>query len=173
MQLIGIAHLGLEPRMLHALQEVAPKVIRPTMVQLSTIPSQPRGCHILCAVETDSDKTLNYPLPLLQLFLGSHAWTPTAPRGLVLVPSPELAEQVWGIAQPLDSSLGLQVQELWGGHGMSRIKLQLSQHPQAGVQVATPGALWKALTRKLIRLEQLSFLVLDEAGTLLDEASWN
>uniref|UniRef100_A0A8C5XKG2 ATP-dependent RNA helicase n=1 Tax=Microcebus murinus TaxID=30608 RepID=A0A8C5XKG2_MICMU len=63
-----------------------------------------------------------------------------ASRGLVLV------------------SLGLQVQKLEGGHGMP------------DVLVATAGALWKALKGRLISLERLSFLVLDEADTLLDES---
>lgn len=86
------------------------------------------------------------------------------------MPSRELAEQVRAVAQPLGSSLGLQVRELGGGHGMSRIRLQLSKHPPADILVATPGALWKALKTQLISLEQLSFLVLDEADTLLDES---
>ncbi|KAF5919654.1 hypothetical protein HPG69_000255 [Diceros bicornis minor] len=169
----SFAHLGLEPRVLRALQEAAPEVVRPTTVQSSTIPSLLRGRHILCAAETGSGKTLSYLLPLLQLLLGrprldSHRIP--APRGLVLVPSRELAEQVQAVAQPLGSSLDLQVRELGGGHGMSRIKLQLSKQPPADVLVATPGALWKALKRQLISLEQLSFLVLDEADTLLDES---
>lgn len=53
---------------------------------------------------------------------------------------------------------------------MLRIRLQLSRQPSAYVLVATPGALWKALKSRLISLEQLSFMVLDEADTLLDES---
>lgn len=53
---------------------------------------------------------------------------------------------------------------------MSRIRLQLSKHPPADVLVATPGALWKALKGQLISLARLSFLVLDEVDTLLDES---
>ncbi|XP_037671964.1 probable ATP-dependent RNA helicase DDX28 [Choloepus didactylus] len=169
----GFAELGLEPQMLHALQEAAPKVIRPTTVQLSTIPPLLRGRHILCAAETGSGKTLSYLLPLLQRLLARPSLDSCrvpAPRGLVLVPSRELAEQVRAVARPLGSSLGLQVRELGGGHGMNRIRLQLSRQPPADVLVATPGALWKALKRQLLSLEQLSFLVLDEADTLLDES---
>ncbi|XP_070254886.1 probable ATP-dependent RNA helicase DDX28 [Myotis yumanensis] len=168
----SFADLGLVPRVLRALQEVAPEVVRPTTVQSSTIPPILRGRHILCAAETGSGKTLSYLLPLLQQLLGRPSLdsrTP-APRGLVLVPSRELAEQVQAVAQPLGRSLGLRVQELEGGHGMSRITQQLSRQPPADVLVATPGALWKALKRQLINLERLSFLVLDEADTLLDES---
>ncbi|XP_004690508.1 PREDICTED: probable ATP-dependent RNA helicase DDX28 [Condylura cristata] len=167
------ADLGLELRMLSALKEAAPEVVRPTTVQSSTIPPLLRGRHILCAAETGSGKTLSYLLPLLQRLLGRpnlDSCHIPAPRGLVLVPSRELAEQVRAVARPLASSVGLLVRDLGGGHGMSRISLQLSKQPPADVLVATPGALWKALRRHLISLEQLSFLVLDEADTLLDES---
>uniref|UniRef100_M3Y6A9 ATP-dependent RNA helicase n=1 Tax=Mustela putorius furo TaxID=9669 RepID=M3Y6A9_MUSPF len=169
----SFAALGLEPRVLHALQEAAPEVVRPTTVQSRTIPPLLRGRHILCAAETGSGKTLGYLLPLLQRLLGrptldSHSIP--APRGLVLVPSRELAEQVRAVAQPLGVSLGLHVRELEGGRGMSRIRLQLSKQPSVDVLVATPGALWKALKGQLITLRQLSYLVLDEADTLLDES---
>lgn len=165
--------LGLEPRVLRALREAAPEVVRPTTVQSSTIPSLLRGHHILCAAETGSGKTLSYVLPLFQRLMGQpsldHRRIPS-PRGLVLVPSRELAEQVRAVAQPLGSSLGLHVQELGGGHGMRRIKLQLCKQPSADVLVATPGALWKALKSQLISLAELSFMVLDEADTLLDDS---
>ncbi|XP_004625899.1 probable ATP-dependent RNA helicase DDX28 [Octodon degus] len=165
--------LGLDSRLLHALQEAVPEVVRPTTVQSSTIPSLLRGRHVLCAAETGSGKTLSYLLPLLQRLIGQphldshHIFTP---RGLVLVPSRELAEQVQAVAQLLGSSLGLQVQQLAGGHGVGKIRVQLSKQPSADVLVATPGALWKALKGQLVRLEQLSFMVLDEADTLLDES---
>lgn len=169
----SFADLGLEPRVLRALQEVAPEVVRPTTVQMSTIPPLLRGRHVLCAAETGSGKTLSYLLPLLQQLLGRPKPDPRsvpAPRGLVLVPSRELAEQVRVVAQPLGNSLGFQVQDLGGGRGMTRIMQQLYKQPPADVLVATPGALWKSLKRQLISLEQLSFLVLDEADTLLDES---
>ncbi|XP_055992265.1 probable ATP-dependent RNA helicase DDX28 [Sorex fumeus] len=167
------ADLGLQPRVLRALQEAAPEVVRPTTVQSSTIPPLLRGRHLLCAAETGSGKTLSYLLPLLQRLLDRPSLETgqlPAPRGLVLVPSRELAEQVRIVAQPLGSSLGLQVAELGGGHGLNRIKLQLARQPRADVLVATPGGLWKALRRRLLSLELLSFLVLDEADTLLDES---
>ncbi|XP_051025025.1 probable ATP-dependent RNA helicase DDX28 [Acomys russatus] len=165
--------LGLEPQVLLALQEAAPEVVRPTSVQSRTIPPLLRGRHILCAAETGSGKTLSYLLPLFQRLLKSpdlNSRRSVAPRGLVLVPSRELAEQVQKVAQSLGRYLGLQVIQLGGGLGMSSLKLQLRRRPSADVLVATPGALWKALKSQLIRLAQLSFLVLDEADTLLDES---
>ncbi|XP_021026449.1 probable ATP-dependent RNA helicase DDX28 [Mus caroli] len=165
--------LGLEPRVLLALQEAVPEVVQPTSVQSKTIPPLLRGRHLLCAAETGSGKTLSYLLPLFQRLLrGSDldSRSSTAPRGLVLVPSRELAEQVQAVAQSLGGYLGLQVIELGGGLGMSRLKLQLYKRPAADVLVATPGALWKALKSRLISLQHLNFIVLDEVDTLLDES---
>uniref|UniRef100_A0A2R9BDR4 ATP-dependent RNA helicase n=1 Tax=Pan paniscus TaxID=9597 RepID=A0A2R9BDR4_PANPA len=170
----SFAHLGLEPRVLHALQEAAPEVVQPTTVQSSTIPPLLRGRHVLCAAETGSGKTLSYLLPLLQRLVGQPSLDSLpipAPRGLVLVPSRELAQQVRAVAQPLGRSLGLLVRDLEGGHGMRRIRLQLSRRPSADVLVATPGALWKALKSRLISLEQLSFLVFLELVDYILEKS--
>lgn len=165
--------LGLEPRVLLALQEAVPEVVRPTSVQSKTIPPLLRGRHILCAAETGSGKTLSYLLPLFQRLLRRpvlDSRSSTTPRGLVLVPSRELAEQVKAVAQSLGKYLGLQVIELGGGVGMSRLKLQLCKRPSADVLVATPGALWKALKSQLISLHHLNFIVLDEVDTLVDES---
>ncbi|XP_021075711.1 probable ATP-dependent RNA helicase DDX28 [Mus pahari] len=165
--------LGLEPRVLLALQEAVPEVVQPTSVQSKTIPPLLRGRHLLCAAETGSGKTLSYLLPLFQRLLRGpdlDSRSSTAPRGLVLVPSRELAEQVQAVAQSLGRYLGLQVIELGGGLGMSRLKLQLCRRPAADVLVATPGALWKALKSQLISLQRLNFIVLDEVDTLLDES---
>ncbi|XP_008837269.1 probable ATP-dependent RNA helicase DDX28 [Nannospalax galili] len=170
----SLADLGLEPRLLLALQDAAPEIVRPTTVQSKTIPPLLRGRHILCAAETGSGKTLSYLLPMFQRLLSRPdliSRSTASPRSLVLVPSRELAEQVQAVAQSLGSSLGLQVRGLGGdGGGMSRLKLQLSRLPSADVLVATPGALWKALKSQLISLQYLSFVVLDEADTLLDES---
>lgn len=165
--------LGLEPRVLLALQGAVPEVVQPTSVQSKTIPPLLRGRHILCAAETGSGKTLSYLLPLFQRLLRGpvlDSRSSTTPRGLVLVPSRELAEQVQAVAQSLGRYLGLQVIELGGGLGMSRLKLQVCKRPSADVLVATPGALWKALKSQLISLHHLNFIVLDEVDTLLDES---
>ncbi|XP_007517833.2 probable ATP-dependent RNA helicase DDX28 isoform X2 [Erinaceus europaeus] len=167
------AHLGLEPRVLRALVQATPEIVRPTTVQSNTIPLLLRGRHVLCAAETGSGKTLGYLLPLLQRLLSRPRLNPCplpAPRGLVLVPSRELAGQVWKVGRPLASSLGFKVRELRGGHGIGKIRLQLATQPPTDVLVATPGALGKALKSRLVSLQQLSFLVLDEVDTLLDES---
>uniref|UniRef100_F7DMJ8 ATP-dependent RNA helicase n=1 Tax=Monodelphis domestica TaxID=13616 RepID=F7DMJ8_MONDO len=167
----AFAALGLQPRVLDALCQAMPSVVRPTWVQRRAIPPLLSGHHLLCAAETGSGKTLSYLLPLLQRLLRRpRLTTGPAPRGLVLVPSRELSEQVRAVAGSLGQGLELCVREIGGGRGMGSVKSQLSKEPLADLLVATPGALWKALKRQLVSLGQLCFLVLDEADTLLDES---
>uniref|UniRef100_A0A8C3S3K8 DEAD-box helicase 28 n=1 Tax=Chelydra serpentina TaxID=8475 RepID=A0A8C3S3K8_CHESE len=115
----------------------------PTAVQRRAIPALLRGGNALCAAETGSGKTLAYLLPLFQKLLSrpslGPAWPPS-PRSLVLLPSRELAD----------------------------VKNQLRSDPDADLLVSTPGALCKALRKRMVRLERLCCLVLDEADTLLD-----
>uniref|UniRef100_A0A8C4Y2M4 RNA helicase n=1 Tax=Gopherus evgoodei TaxID=1825980 RepID=A0A8C4Y2M4_9SAUR len=161
--------LGLGPALVSALQSLP--ITQPTAVQRRAIPALLRGGNALCAAETGSGKTLAYLLPLFQKLLSrpllGPAWPP-CPRSLVLLPSRELAEQVRSVASSLGHSVGLRVQEIGGGRGMASVKNQLRSDPDADLLVSTPGALCKALRKRMVRLERLCCLVLDEADTLLD-----
>ncbi|KAH0619507.1 hypothetical protein JD844_000189 [Phrynosoma platyrhinos] len=163
--------LGLEPRLASLLQE-ALGISRPTPVQRRALPALLKGSNALCAAETGSGKTLAYLLPLLQRLLqtrhlphrlGSVAF----PRSLVVLPSRELAGQVRSVALPLCAPLGLEVREIGGGRGIGSIRRRVRNVP-VDVLVATPGALCKALRRRILSLEELLCLVLDEVDTLLD-----
>ncbi|XP_007054045.2 probable ATP-dependent RNA helicase DDX28 [Chelonia mydas] len=163
--------LGLGPALVSALRSLS--VTQPTAVQRRAIPTLLRGGNALCAAETGSGKTLAYLLPLFQKLLSrpalGPAWPPS-PRSLVLLPSRELAEQVRSVASSLGRSLGLRVREIGGGRGMASVKNQLRSDPDADLLVSTPGALCKALRKRMVRLERLCCLVLDEADTLLDSS---
>ncbi|CAM5150559.1 unnamed protein product [Eretmochelys imbricata] len=163
--------LGLGPALVSALRSLS--VTQPTAVQRRAIPALLRGGNALCAAETGSGKTLAYLLPLFQKLLSrpalGPAWSPS-PRSLVLLPSRELAEQVRSVASSLGRSLGLRVREIGGGRGMASVKNQLRSDPDADLLVSTPGALCKALRKRMVRLERLCCLVLDEADTLLDSS---
>uniref|UniRef100_A0A8C3XLT9 RNA helicase n=1 Tax=Chelydra serpentina TaxID=8475 RepID=A0A8C3XLT9_CHESE len=161
--------LGLGPALVSALRPLC--ITQPTAVQRRAIPALLRGGNALCAAETGSGKTLAYLLPLFQKLLSrpslGPAWPPS-PRSLVLLPSRELAEQVRSVASSLGRSVGLRVREIGGGRGMASVKNQLRSDPDADLLVSTPGALCKALRKRMVRLERLCCLVLDEADTLLD-----
>ncbi|KAM6430219.1 putative ATP-dependent RNA helicase DDX28 [Liasis olivaceus] len=163
--------LGLEPRVADALPE-ALGISRPTALQERAIPALLKGGNALCAAETGSGKTLAYLLPLLQRLLRAQRLPEgeadaSSPRSLVVVPSRELAGQVRRVAASLGAPLGLQVKEVGGGRGMSVVRRRVRTGP-TDLLIATPGALSKALKRRILSLRKLLFLVLDEVDTLLD-----
>nr|XP_056718328.1 probable ATP-dependent RNA helicase DDX28 [Euleptes europaea] len=163
--------LGVEPQVASALQE-ALAISEPTAVQKRAIPVLLGGRSALCAAETGSGKTLAYLLPLIQrLFLGQSIFARHAsivsPRAVVVLPSRELAGQVRSVAFYLCVRLGLHVREIGGGRGIGTVRRKLHSGP-TDLLVATPGALCKALRRRMLSLEKLCFLVLDEVDTLLD-----
>ncbi|XP_015261301.1 PREDICTED: probable ATP-dependent RNA helicase DDX28 [Gekko japonicus] len=163
--------LGVEPRIASALQD-ALAISQHTAVQKRAIPVLLGGHNALCAAETGSGKTLAYLLPLIQRLLqgqnlfSRHA-SVVSPRALVVLPSRELAGQVQSVASYLCVRLGLQVREIGGGRGIGAVRRKLHYGP-IDLLVATPGALCKALRRRMLSLEKLCFLVLDEVDTLLD-----
>uniref|UniRef100_A0A8B9EEX1 RNA helicase n=1 Tax=Anser cygnoides TaxID=8845 RepID=A0A8B9EEX1_ANSCY len=160
---VSFAEMGLQPALLTALQSL--EVGRPTAVQRLAIPTLLRGRSALCAAETGSGKTLAYLLPLLDRLLKKAA----APRGLVVVPSRELAAQVGAVAAALCRPAGLRVRGLTGGGAAGGLRRQL-RAPGVAVLLGTPGALRDALRRRFLTLGRLRWMVLDEADTLMDES---
>ncbi|XP_043937980.1 probable ATP-dependent RNA helicase DDX28 [Protopterus annectens] len=160
--------LGLCPELIQALDHMG--ITRPTTVQLQTVPKLMKGRNVVCAAETGSGKTLCYLLPLMHaLKLDTSDVDHMSPRSVVLVPSRELAGQVQRVARTLGKPLNISVKVIGGGRGISNIKMALSECT-CDVLIATPGALWKALSRRFVSLSNLLYLVLDEADTLFDES---
>ncbi|XP_032557392.1 probable ATP-dependent RNA helicase DDX28 [Chiroxiphia lanceolata] len=168
------AELGLQPALLAGLERLS--IGRPTAVQRLAIPALRRGRSALCAAETGSGKTLAYLLPLLDGLLGRPEGPaapagPAAPRGLVVVPSRELAAQVGAVAAALCAPAGLAVRGLTGGGAAGGLRRQLRAPPPGpAVLLGTPGALREALRRRFLALARLRWMVLDEADTLMDDS---
>lgn len=163
--------LGVQLKVVSALQDTL-GISQPTAVQKHTIPTLLRGSNALCAAETGSGKTLAYLVPLIQRLLEVPGLTvgqtsAPSPRALVVLPSRELAGQVQRVASYLCTRLDLKVREVGGGRGIGSIRQKLRSGP-VDLLVATPGALCKALQRRMLTLEKLLCLVLDEVDTLLD-----
>ncbi|XP_065517268.1 probable ATP-dependent RNA helicase DDX28 [Lathamus discolor] len=167
--------MGLQPALLAGLGGLS--ISRPTAVQRITIPALRRGRSALCAAETGSGKTLAYLLPLLDGLLSRPAEPevevagPPSPRGLVVLPSRELALQVGAVAAALCRPAGLHVRGLTGGGAAGGLRRQLRAPPPGpAVLLGTPGALREALRRRFLALERLRWMVLDEADTLVDDS---
>ncbi len=91
---------------------------------------------------------------------------PACPRGLVLLPTRELAVQVHEVLEPLGRALGLHVTAVYGGADIERQIKQLRKG--SDVIIATPGRLIDLGDRGEVKVEFLDSLVLDEADRMAD-----
>jgi superfamily II DNA/RNA helicase len=155
------ASLGVDPVLTAALGSKG--ITEPFAIQALTIADALAGRDVCGKAKTGSGKTLAFGLPLLQL-LKVHSASGT--RGLVLVPTRELALQVAGELQPLGEAMGLSVVTVYGGAPLERQQAQLEKG--ADVVVATPGRLIDLIDRKATSVADLEVVVVDEADRMAD-----
>jgi superfamily II DNA/RNA helicase len=139
----------------------------PFPIQALAIRDGLKGRDICGKAKTGSGKTLAFGLPVLQrLRDGSAPARGRPPRGLVLVPTRELARQVADVLAPLAKPLGVNLAVCYGGTSMDA---QI-QAMRAGVDVviATPGRLIDLRQRGEVDLDQVRLVVLDEADRMAD-----
>jgi superfamily II DNA/RNA helicase len=145
-------------------------------IQALTIADALAGRDVCGKAKTGSGKTLAFGLPLLQRLAGELAGPdgkvrlldghPARPRALVLLPTRELAVQVYDVLLPLAKDLGLRVVAVYGGADIERQVRQLRKGCE--VIIATPGRLIDLGDRGELKVEELDVLVLDEADRMAD-----
>jgi ATP-dependent RNA helicase RhlE len=152
--------LGLRPELLRAVRELGFTV--PTPVQAAAIPAAFAGRDVLASAQTGTGKTAAFGLPLLQAIA---ALPPRRAHALVLAPTRELAAQIAEHLNELARHTKIRVRAIFGGVGYGA----QTQAFRTGVEiiVATPGRLIDHLQQGA-RLDDVSFLVLDEADRMLD-----
>jgi len=138
---------------------------QPTPVQRGVIPSAIAGKDLMVSAVTGSGKTAAFLLPMMQRFLDSPA-PDTGTRGLILVPTRELARQVYDHFIQLGSYTRLTAAVITGGAPLAHQIADLRKNPE--VLIATPGRLLEHLEKGNAGLEDLEILVLDEADRMLD-----
>ena len=136
----------------------------PTPIQSATIPHALEGRDILGSAETGTGKTAAFLLPMLQKFITSPRTHD--PRGLIVVPTRELALQVSKHATQLSRGLKLRVTTIYGGVNIRPQEEALKRG--VDVVIATPGRLLDHTERRNIRFTSVQVLVLDEADRMLD-----
>ncbi|HZQ26157.1 MAG TPA: DEAD/DEAH box helicase [Acidimicrobiales bacterium] len=143
-------------------------ILEPFPIQELTIRDGLAGRHVCGKAKTGSGKTLAFGLPVLQRLLEQSVERPDQRvlRGLVLVPTRELAQQVATVLKPLGHAVGLEVAAFYGGAAMDR-QLKTAQKG-VDVVVATPGRLIDLIERKAVRLDRLESVVIDEADRMAD-----
>ena len=137
----------------------------PFPIQVATIPDALAGKDLLGRGRTGSGKTLSFGLPLLTR-LADGRTRAKHPRGLILVPTRELAMQVSDALEPYGSVLGLNLKVVCGGTSMPRQIYALERG--VDVLVATPGRLRDLINRGAATLDEVQIAVLDEADQMAD-----
>jgi superfamily II DNA/RNA helicase len=137
----------------------------PTQVQQQVIPLAMDGVDLLVSAATGSGKTAAFLLPMMQRFVDnrSHA---SATRALILVPTRELARQIYIQFMRLGSFTRLTAGVITGGEAKSHQIATLRKNPE--ILVATAGRLLEHLEGDEVDLGDLEILVLDEADRMLD-----
>jgi superfamily II DNA/RNA helicase len=137
----------------------------PFPIQAAVLPDALAGADILGRGRTGSGKTLAFGIPMAARLAGGHT-SAGRPRGLVLVPTRELASQVQDVLRPLAKAVGLRVATIFGG---------TSQRPQVtalrnrvDVIVACPGRLADLIDQGHCHLGDVEISVVDEADHMAD-----
>ncbi len=142
-------------------------IASPFPIQSATLPDSLQGRDILGRGRTGSGKTLAFGLPLVTRIAATQRRSAAnSPRGLVLVPTRELANQVLATVTPLAEAMGLRCAVIVGGVGQGNQVKAL----RAGVDilVATPGRLEDLMQQGHCRLDAVAVTVLDEADHMAD-----
>jgi superfamily II DNA/RNA helicase len=162
---ITFRELGLAPALVTALASRG--IEEPFAIQARALPDALAGRDVLGRAQTGSGKTLAFGLPMLTRLAGSTARRmDKAPRGLVLVPTRELARQVAEVLSPLGRAIGVTVTTVYGGAPIGR---QIDQVRRGvDIVVATPGRLIDLMERSAINLGHIDITVLDEADHMAD-----
>jgi len=157
------ASLGLPQKLVTALERRG--MTAPFAIQTRSIPDALTGRDVLGRAQTGSGKTLGFGLPLLARLAGGTR-KGGRPRGLVLVPTRELAQQVHDALAPLGQALDIKLLPIYGGASMGR---QIDQLRRAvDIVVATPGRLQDLIDQGECSLADVQIAVLDEADHMAD-----
>ncbi len=141
-----------------------------TPIQAQAIPVVLQGRDVMGAAQTGTGKTAAFTLPLLQRMM-KHENASTSParhpvRALVLLPTRELADQVAEQVRLYAKYTQLRSMVVFGGMDMKPQTAELKKGVE--VLVATPGRLLDHIEAKNCVLNQVEYVVLDEADRMLD-----
>jgi ATP-dependent RNA helicase RhlE len=136
----------------------------PTAIQEQTIPHILLGKDIVASAATGTGKTGSFCIPMLQK-LSERKPAPGA-RALILAPTRELAIQVFENLKYYGKKLPLKSAVIYGG--VSQVNQVKDIRRGVDILVATPGRLQDLIDQRIITLQYLEMLVLDEADRMLD-----
>ena len=155
--------LGIDGELVATLSELGYE--EPTPVQRQAIPPLLEGRDVLAEAPTGTGKTAAFALPAIHRIARDDRGDGRV-RGLVLVPTRELAMQVAEAIHRYGRSSGIRVLPVYGGQAIGQQLRSLRRG--VDLVVATPGRAVDHLTRGSLNLDAVEFVVLDEADEMLD-----
>ncbi|MFA5257509.1 MAG: DEAD/DEAH box helicase [Opitutales bacterium] len=155
----AFADLGLPEFVLKAVADAGYTI--PTPIQTQAIPQLLEGRDLIGGSQTGTGKTAAFALPLIAR-LHKHGKT----RALILEPTRELAQQVYDAFVQYAKHTNLRLALLYGGVRYGKQRDQIDRVPD--IIVATPGRLLDYLGQKVLALNNVETLILDEADRMLD-----
>lgn len=161
---LSFADLGLPAPLLRALAENG--LSHPFAIQAATMPDALAGRDVLGRAATGSGKTLAFGLPMLARLAATGTSSPRRPRGLVLVPTRELAAQISDALMPYARAMGLWCRIVVGGASYSRQDDALRRG--VDLLIATPGRLSDHVRQGTCVLDDVIVTALDEADQMAD-----
>ncbi len=157
--------LGIGASLCRALTEIGYK--QPTPIQAQAIPPLLNGDDLLGLAQTGTGKTAAFALPILEMLLADRVKAePRTPRVLILAPTRELAGQIRDEIAGYARHTNIRHACIFGGVG-ARPQIQALARG-VEVLVATPGRLLDLAGEGHLNLNEVDYLVLDEADRLLD-----
>ena len=164
----GFETLNLHPQLKRAIDALGFKDMTP--IQQKVLKFTLAGHDAIGRAQTGTGKTAAFLVSVINDLLNNPIQEQRyrgAPRALILAPTRELALQIESDAKELTKFSDLHVVTLLGGVDFDKQKAQLDKKP-VDIMVATPGRLIDFVEQKEVWLDQIEFLVIDEADRLLD-----
>ena len=134
-----------------------------TPIQQAAIPAALRGRDIIGTAQTGTGKTAAFVLPILNRLLKGPRHRA---RALIVTPTRELAEQIHQVVRVLATGTGLRSATIYGGVGAAPQVKALRDGVE--ILVACPGRLLDLMNQRVVRLDHIEVLVLDEADRMFD-----
>lgn len=161
METISFEDLGLDEKTLAAVATKGFEI--PSPIQVLAIPRLLNGdANLIAKARTGTGKTAAFGLPLVQKIREDKGY----PQALILTPTRELCLQVCKEIESLSNSTLPRLTAVYGGQSMSEQMRALKRGVE--IVVGTPGRVKDLIDRKVLKLENISYFVLDEADEMLD-----
>ena len=161
METSSFSQLPISPEILSAINDMGFKT--PSPIQEQAIPFAVEGLDIVGQAQTGTGKTIAFGIPMVEKV----SVDITATQALVLCPTRELALQITAeIKRLLVYKKGINVVPIYGGQPIERQFSLLRRSPH--IVIGTPGRMMDHLSRKSLKLDNVSMVILDEADEMLD-----